>query len=329
MTGNQVIRWGIIGAGEVAEVKSGPAFQKAENSTLLAVMRRDRERAMDFASRHRVPRWYDDADLLLADPEIDAVYVATPPDSHMKYAVKALQAGKSVYLEKPMALNVEDSEAIRSIEKKSPGNLVVAHYRRALPAFIKVSELLEDRAIGEVRLARITILQPTNSALIARSEVNWRLEPSISGGGLFHDLAPHQLDLMLHWFGKPVDGGGIAANRSGASRADDLVTGQFTCSTGVVVHGLWCFCVSAGQAADRCEIFGTEGVVSFSFFGNEVSWRNAHGDFSQSFELPEHVQLPMIQRAVHYFLGQDKNPCPVDDAIEGIRLMAALTGKGD
>ena len=101
----RTIRWGIIGCGNVTEVKSGPGFQKAQHSALVAVMRRDGALARDYAERHGVPRWYDDADALIADPDVDAVYVATPPDSHAEYALRVARAGKPVYVEKPMALN--------------------------------------------------------------------------------------------------------------------------------------------------------------------------------------------------------------------------------
>src|SRR5436309_7352124 len=99
----KTVRWGIIGCGDVCEVKSGPGFQKASGSALVAVMRRDGEKARDFAARHGVPKWYDDAQQLIADAEVDAVYVATPPDSHEQCAVAALRAGKPVLVEKPMA----------------------------------------------------------------------------------------------------------------------------------------------------------------------------------------------------------------------------------
>src|SRR5438067_1919276 len=97
------IRWGIIGCGDVTEVKSGPGFRKAQDSALVAVMRRDGAKAADYARRHGVPHWYDDADKLVADPEVNAVYVATPPGSHLEYALRVAAAGKPCYVEKPMA----------------------------------------------------------------------------------------------------------------------------------------------------------------------------------------------------------------------------------
>src|SRR5258706_10250264 len=95
---DKVIRWGIIGCGDVTEVKSGPALQRATGSALVAVMRRDRAKAEDYARRHGVARAYDDGAALIEDPDVDAVYVATPPSSHLDYALAAAKAGEPVYV---------------------------------------------------------------------------------------------------------------------------------------------------------------------------------------------------------------------------------------
>src|SRR3954462_7196180 len=96
------VRWGIIGCGDVTEVKSGPGFQKADGSALIAVMRRDGDKARDYARRHGVPCAYDRAEALIADPEVDAVYIATPPSSHLDLACLVAEAGKPCLVEKPM-----------------------------------------------------------------------------------------------------------------------------------------------------------------------------------------------------------------------------------
>src|SRR5277367_2165196 len=97
------IRWGILGCGDVTEIKSGPGFQKATGSKLVAVMRRNGKLAEDYARRHGVARWYDDVDALIHDPEVDAVYIATPPGVHLEMALKVAAADKPAYVEKPMA----------------------------------------------------------------------------------------------------------------------------------------------------------------------------------------------------------------------------------
>jgi predicted dehydrogenase len=186
----QEIKWGMIGCGDVTEVKSGPAFNKVPNSSLVAVMRRDAEKAKDYAFRHGVPKWYADGEELINDPEVNAIYIATPPAQHEAYCLLALAAGKPVYVEKPMTLNAESGLRMEEASVRYDTKLTVAHYRRAQPMFLKVKSLLEDGVIGDVRFSSLQMLQPQQSDLIANVESNWRLDPAISGGGLFHDLAP-------------------------------------------------------------------------------------------------------------------------------------------
>ncbi|MGZ8518157.1 MAG: Gfo/Idh/MocA family protein, partial [Chitinophagaceae bacterium] len=149
------ISWGIIGCGDVTEVKSGPAFNKVKNSELVAVMRRDAAKAEDYAQRHHVPKWYTSANSLINDPDINAVYIATPPSSHEEYTIAALQAGKPVYVEKPMTVNASSAENMMKKGTEMNGKLVVAHYRRAQPLFQKIKDLLAEKVIGEIRFARL------------------------------------------------------------------------------------------------------------------------------------------------------------------------------
>ncbi|MGZ3846163.1 MAG: Gfo/Idh/MocA family protein, partial [Flavisolibacter sp.] len=221
-----VIKWGIIGCGDVTEVKSGPAFNKVPNSSLVAVMRRNEEKARDYAKRHGVRKWYTDAEHLINDPEVDAIYVATPPAYHEEYAIKAMKAGKPVYVEKPVALNGAAAERMKSFAEETGTKISVAHYRRQQPLFLKIRELLSGRAIGDVRLIEMKMWQPHQSNIIAQTETNWRIDPAVSGGGLFYDLAPHQLDLMLYFFGTPIKVSGISFNASRLYNADDTTVGQ-------------------------------------------------------------------------------------------------------
>src|SRR5690606_38448319 len=121
------INWGIIGCGDVTEKKSGPAFNKVNNSKLVAVMRRDPVKAEDYARRHGVSKWYSDATQLINDPEVNAIYIATPPDSHEQYTLEALRAGKPVYVEKPMTLSRESAELMASAAAETNVKLTVAH----------------------------------------------------------------------------------------------------------------------------------------------------------------------------------------------------------
>ncbi|MEJ7736189.1 MAG: Gfo/Idh/MocA family oxidoreductase [Chitinophagaceae bacterium] len=319
------INWGTIGCGDVTEVKSGPAFNKVNNSRLAAVMRRDAARAKDYADRHSVPKWYTDAHHLIADPEINAVYVATPPAFHEQFTIAALRAGKPVYVEKPLALNEAGCINIAKAAKEYNIKLSVAHYRRALPLFTKVREMLEAKIIGDIRFVNLQIWQPAESDIIVKTDSNWRVDPSLSGGGLFHDLAPHQLDLMLYYFGKVDTFSGFSANQAGLYKADDIVSGEMRFENGVFFKGLWCFSVAPPAARDNCEIVGSEGMIRFSFFGTEYSVSIKGKEEKFRVENPPHVQQPMIAQVVKYFLGQGPNPCSAEEATEVMRIMDRFT----
>lgn len=321
------INWGIIGCGNVTEKKSGQAYNKIPGSKLIAVMRRDAAKAADYAQRHGVGKWYSDADELLSDPDIHAVSIATPPANHLHYAVSALQKGLNVYVEKPVTRNAAEARQMAEAVKKYDGKLTVAHYRRALPMFLKVRELLADKAIGEIRTVQIRMWKTSEPDLIANSETNWRVNPELSGGGYFHDLAPHQLDLMLFYFGDPERYHGFSINQSGLTPADDHVCGEILFKNKIVVNGSWCFNVAASEATDTCEIIGTKGKITFPFFGTFVRVENETGAQTLKFIHPEHIQQPMIAKIVSYFKDEVPNPCTIDEAVVLMDIMDAFTKK--
>jgi predicted dehydrogenase len=265
------INWGIIGCGDVTELKSGPAFNKVANSSLVAVMRRNAAKAQDYARRHKVPRWYDDAAKLISDPEVNAIYVATPPSSHEEYVMAAINAGKPVYVEKPMANDYAAARQMADTASAKNIKLVVAHYRREQPRFRKVKQLIEEKAIGEILLTRLELSKPPMTQdEMADPKIGWRVIPSIAGGGLFHDLGTHQLDLMSYFFGPAQKVTGIATNQGHIYAADDLVAGNILFMNGIAFSGTWCFNAAPAAAKDQCEIIGTRGKISFTVFGTDT-----------------------------------------------------------
>lgn len=323
---DQTIKWGIIGCGDVTEVKSGPAFNKVPNSKLVAVMRRNEAKARDYAQRHGVEKWYSSADDLINDDDVNAIYIATPPLNHEEYAIKAMKAGKPVYVEKPMAIDAAAARRIEKAANETGVKISVAHYRRQQPLFLKVKELVQQKVIGNVRLVELKMLQPHQSEIITKTETNWRIDPSVSGGGLFYDLAPHQLDLMMYFFGKPLKASGIAFNSSHYYNADDITCGQILFNSNVVFNGTWCFTVA--ERMDRCEIIGSEGKLSFPIFDHKELILEREGTKTVfEFDRMQHVQQPMIQKVVEYFLGQAPNPCSVAEGVEVMEMMDALAGK--
>ncbi|SFL75089.1 Predicted dehydrogenase [Paenibacillus sp. 1_12] len=292
----QTIRWGIIGCGDVTEVKSGPGFQKAAHSELVAVMRRDASLAEDYARRHNVPTWYSDADQLIGDPQVDAVYIATPPAFHKEYAIKALKAGKPVYVEKPLAMNVAECEEMLEASRQANMPLFVAYYRRQLPRFLKVKELLENGIIGEVRFVTTTHLGQFKKS-------SWRVQPEISGGGLFVDVASHTLDLLDYLLGPIGNVKGFADNQGRHYEAEDIVTGAYQFESGVYGTGNWCF--SSYQDMDTNEIVGSKGKITFSTFQNSpILVSTSDGEEQFMIEHPLHIQQPLIQTVVDAIRGQ-------------------------
>lgn len=323
-----VVNWGIIGCGDVCEVKSGPAFNKVPNSKLVAVMRRDEAKAADYARRHGVPKYYSDASKLINDPEVNAIYVATPPSTHAPYMEEALKAGKPVYVEKPVTTSAGMCLQMISTKEKLKGFVSVAHYRRELPLFRKVKELIGQGAIGRVTLTTLTTLQPKASKIITQTSDNWRVQPDISGGGLFHDLSPHQLDICYWLYGKPVSVRGNSLNQSGLYDAPDIATLGAEFVNRVIVHGVWAFNVGETATRDVCEIIGSEGFIRFSFFRKStIEVGNASGTSVLEMEYPENIQQPMIDAVVKYFKGTGENPCSLEDALVVMEMIDSTVSR--
>jgi predicted dehydrogenase len=302
------VRWGIIGCGDVTEVKSGPAFQKVNNSELVAVMRRTGELAKDYAERHQVPKWYDDADQLINDPDVNAIYIATPPGSHKEYTLKAAKAGKTVYVEKPMARNYAECQEMIVACEKAGVPLYVAYYRRAQARFLKIKELLENGAIGEVRFVSATQYQMDFEAGKQPEQLSWRVQPELAGGGLFFDLASHTLDIFDFLLGPIKSVQGIASNQAGYYSAEDIVSGTFLFESGVHGVGKWCF--TAFENEDVNEIIGSKGKITFSTFGNEpIRLTTEQGTEEWSFERPQHVHQPLVETIVSD-LTSESSACP-------------------
>lgn len=323
------INWGIIGCGDVTEVKSGPAFNKVAGSELIAVMRRDATKAKDYALRHHVPKWYSDADMLINDPDVNAIYIATPPSSHEQYALAAFAAGKPVYVEKPMSLDAASARRMVAAATEKKSKLVVAHYRNAQPLFNKIKELLDSKVIGKVRFVTSELYkQPLSSFELSTPKTAWRVDPQVAGGGLFNDLAPHQFGLMNYFFGAAKEISGVSLNQSGLYNADDIVAGSIVFNEGVVFNGLWSFSVSPEDEKDQCEIFGEKGKIVFSFFNQReviMTVRGATQTFS--FDPLQHVQQPMIARVVDYFLGEGRNPCSGEEGVTVMEWIDAFSRK--
>lgn len=246
--------WGMIGCGDVTEKKSGPAFNKIKGSRLIAVMRRNGKKAKDYANRHGISKWYDEADKLINDPEVTAIYVATPPLSHKEYTIKALESGKPVYVEKPMAANYSDCLEMNQSAEKAGLPLYVAYYRRTLPYFLKVKELIETGKIGEVRFVNLKLFQSARPGDENRENPPWRINQQIAGGGYFYDMASHQLDFLYYLFGPVKTIQSYTENFADLYETEDTVSANLVFNNGIILNGIWSFTVSQLNQADKIEM---------------------------------------------------------------------------
>lgn len=305
----KIINWGIIGCGDVCEKKSGPSFYKIEYSNLEAVMRRDQDKVKDYAMRHKVDKYYTDADQLIADPQVNAVYIATPPNTHMKYAIKAMQAGKPVYVEKPMGMNSAECEEMIRVSEATNQKLFVAFYRRALPYFLKVKELLESGVIGNVLTVEVKQYRSPRVSDLTSSDHTWRVNKDIAGEGYFYDLAPHTLDILDFLLGEITDAKGFLANLGQFYEVKDTISAILKFKSGVIGSGRWCFVTSAQTDVDSIIITGTKGEIRFSTFAFSPILLLSD-TVSESFDIPspEHIQQPLIQTIVDELRGVGKCP---------------------
>jgi predicted dehydrogenase len=243
------IGWGIIGCGDVVARKSGAALGAVAGSRLVAVMRRDPERLRAAAARLGAPVATTAAAELIAHPDVSAVYIATPPQHHLEYALAVAAAGKACLVEKPAGRS--DVELARMVEAFDDAGapLYVSYYRRYLSRFRAVKAVLDSGDLGALVAVQYTLAKPPRPD-------TWRLSAA-SGGGHFYDLAGHVLDLFDDWFGPLELTGSSARNVLPAHDTEDVVAITFQTESGLIGSANWNFAASA--ACDELVIEGMHG----------------------------------------------------------------------
>ena len=325
----KLISWGFIGCGEVTEKKSGPAFNEVEGSHVEAVMSRSESKARSYAERHNIPKWYTDAQELVDDPNVNAIYIATPPSSHATFAIMAMKAGKPVYVEKPLAASYEDCARINRISEQTGVPCFVAYYRRYLPYFQRVMDIVKNGVIGEVTNVQIRFSVPPRYLDYNSSEsLPWRLQPDIAGGGYFYDLAPHQLDILQELFGVITRAHGYCANRAHLYKAEDTISACFLFDSGLPGSASWCFVGHQSAKEDCIEIIGDKGSVSFSVFNYDpIKLVTSEGNMNIVVRNPPYVQLPIIKSVIEDLQGFGACTCTSVSATPVNWVMDRILGK--
>ncbi|WP_298555743.1 Gfo/Idh/MocA family oxidoreductase [uncultured Algibacter sp.] len=293
------MNWGFIGCGDVTETKSGPAYQQTNGFNVVAVMRRDVEKLNDYAKRHRIEKTFTNAEALINDPDVDAVYIATPPDTHKKYALKVAEAGKPCCIEKPLSPTYSESLEVQKAfeEKRIP--LFVAYYRRSLPRFLKIKEWLDNNEIGAVRHINSHLSKPASQVDISKN-YNWRTDIKVAPAGYFDDLASHGLDLFTYFLGDIKKAKGISLNQQGLYSSKDAVTASWLHENGITGSGTWNF--GCDSHLDKVTIYGSKGTIEFSVFHeNPVILKSNSKNEELIIENPKHIQQYHVESMRDYF----------------------------
>ncbi|MFZ1236298.1 MAG: Gfo/Idh/MocA family oxidoreductase [Prevotella sp.] len=324
------IGWGFIGCGEVTELKSGPAFNEIEGSHVEAVYSRNKTKARSYAERHHINKWYTDAQQLIEDPKVNAIYIATPPSSHATFAIMAMKSGKPVYVEKPLASSYEDCARINRISKQTGVPCFVAYYRRYLPYFKKVKAILDSDTIGTITNVQIRFSVPPRDLDYNSTEnLPWRLQSDIAGGGgYFYDLAPHQLDLLQDYFGIITRAHGYGANRAHLYQAEDTISACFLFESGLPGSGSWCFVGHKSAKEDRIDVIGDKGSLSFSVYNyHPIKLTTSEGTTNIIVPNPPYVQLPIIKSVIEDLQGIGICTCTSVSATPVNWVMDRILGK--
>ena len=322
---SNTIRWGIIGCGNVTELKSGPAYQKVAGFELRAVMRRDAQKCADYAQRHQVPKSYTDAQALINDPEIDAIYIATPPDSHKLYGLMVAQAGKPCCIEKPLAPTYQDCLEIHEAFEQKNIPLFVAYYRRSLPRFEQIKKWIDDEEIGTIRHLN-WYLSKTTSPTDLSDDYNWRTDAQIAQGGYFDDLASHGIDLFEHLLGDIQQASGHSINQQGLYTAKDAIVASWVHQSGVTGTGSWNFGTATRE--DEVQIIGSKGKIEFSVFEEKpILLTNQKGTTEQFINHPEHVQFYHVQNIREHLNGNKTHPSTGKSGVHTSWVLDKILGK--
>jgi 1,5-anhydro-D-fructose reductase (1,5-anhydro-D-mannitol-forming) len=319
MSDGPVIRWGIIGAGNVAEFKSGPALMQAPGSTVVAVMRRDQEKARDFALRHSIPRWYTDIDTLLTNPEVDAVYIASPHHLHLAHVTRAAQAGKTILCEKPVGVSTAEAQAVVDVCRAASVSLSVAYYRRYWPVVQEMRRLLADGAIGEVVQARVQLADH----YVPDPSRAWLNEPKKAGGGALANAGSHWIDLIRYLLGDVVEVTAACSGHFGGFKTEDTIGVQMRLASQALVS--LNVTLYSPAAVNEFDIAGTNGRLFAGPLsdGRLMLQRGNREPEALRFPRSDAAHMELVTEVVRRLLAGEPSPVPGEEAVAVWKIIAA------
>jgi predicted dehydrogenase len=248
------VTFGVIGAGGIASRKTIPGMLKAKNCRLVAVM--DPVGVEKIAAQFGAVRAYADEDALLADPEVEAVYIASPVHCHATQIKKAAAAGKHVLCEKPLALNRKQGEQAVEACRKNKVFLQEGYMMKFHGAHVKAKELIEEGKLG-----KLVYLRAQLSCWYPPIKGAWRQDPKTGGGGALIDMATHLYDLLEYFAGPIKRVAALVGNLVQDYRSEDASTTLLEFESGAHATVDCFFCIPDEASRTRLEIYGSRGSI--------------------------------------------------------------------
>lgn len=319
MTASREVTWGLAGCGDIAEKRVVKAIQESVRGRLAGCARRDPRRLAEFQSRHSIPKGYADYREMLGDPELAAVYLATPVWLHGSQTIEAAESGKHVLCEKPMAMNPRECRRMIDACRGNGVKLGVAYYRRFYPAVLKMKDLLDQGAIGRPILVRSTLVE--QARLNEGGQPGWRFVPGQGGGGLLMDMASHRLDVLAMLFGPPESVSALTDTRVCPIEVED--TGSLLIRFAGGIHAMVFASHCVEPPRDDFEILGTEGCLRSAPLNGDRLELSRDGVKTFSVPKAENVHQPLIEDFNGAIL-EDRSPAvPGEEGMKASRLLEA------
>lgn len=287
----QRIRWGVVGCGDIVKKRVARAIIDHAACQLHGAYQRDQEQLAEFCASFKVPNAYATFEAMLQDPDIDALYVATPVASHAAQTIAGLQHGKHVLVEKPMAMTVAECDAMMTAAETYGRQLGVAYYRRFYPHVERIRQVIDSQQLGKL----LTIYAQTGNGFPYTEEEHaaWRLDPALGGGGPLMDIGSHRLDLMNALAGTPRNVTAICSN-PGANY------GVESCASVLVdyPHGvqgvLQCY-FSAEHIPDELVVTGSRGrVIAKPLNSGQLAWEIDGQTHNETLPVNPNLHAPLI-----------------------------------
>jgi predicted dehydrogenase len=286
------LRWGLIGCGDISRKRVAPALRDLESCELVAVNRSRAELAESFAREFGARRWHQEWRALIADTEVDAIYIATPVYLHAEQTVAAAEAGKHVLCEKPMAMNTAECDRMIAACRANNVKLGIAYYRHFYPVLLRAKEIIAAGEIGKPVLAQVNAFERFNPQ--PGDDRHWLLEKEKSGGGPMMDFGCHRIEILLNLCGAIKTVKNLAGRALFEREVEDTCIASFEFET--AMQAVLTVTHAAFESRDTVDIFGSEGSIHIPVLNRgELQIKTAAGERTESHPPHANIHLPLIE----------------------------------